>query len=448
MKARSRVPMVALVAALLLAAAGPSWAAPAGAPQPRTPIRHFIMLMQENHSFDNYFGTYPGADGIPPGVCMPVRPGQRKLGCVKPHHLGGGPVPDHAHDTRTALRQYHLGKLDGFVWALNVRHQNGSVAMGYYDRRELPFHWSVADQYVLFDRFFSAAVEGGAADHMYWVAGRPGGPGPTIFDRLQARGVSWKFYVADYDPHLNVTTPPGERDARWVRMLDDVPLLKLRRFAQDPQLKAHIVDLSQYYRDLQDGTLPAVSYLVDYGFSEHPAGSLDKGQRFVRSLVNSLMASSAWKDSAFLYTYDDWGGWYDHVLPPRLDAHGDSFRVPALLVSAYAPVHRIDHTRLDHAAGLRFIEQNWGLEPLASRDAQANSFMGAFDFSRPPRPPVLLASTPAGTGQPVVKRPPAKLLYGLYATAFAISLLIFAAAFVSTRRPRRPTASPSRGGAS
>jgi phospholipase C len=225
--------LLALAAAGLLAA--PAQAATPAEPAPRTPIRHFVMLMQENHSFDNYFGTYPGADGIPPGVCMPVRPGKPDKGCVKPHHLASGPLPDHAHDRKTMLRQLNGGRMDGFVWALQVRRQDGSVAMGYCDRRDLPFHWAVADQYVLFDRFFSSSLQGGASNHVYWVAGRPTiGDGPTIFDRLQQRGISWKFYVAGHDPRINVRTPASRRDDRWGRVLDDVPILKIPRFADDP----------------------------------------------------------------------------------------------------------------------------------------------------------------------------------------------------------------------
>ena len=305
--------------------------------------------------------------------------------------------------------------MDGFVRALNLRRQDGTVAMGYYDRDDLPFHWAVADQYVLFDRFFSSSLRGGDANHTFWVAGRPElGNGPTIFDRLQQRGISWKFYIAGHDPKLNIRTPPGKRDAHWGRVLDDVPILKLPRFADDRHLASHIVDLGEYYKDLQEGTLPAVSFMVDYGASEHPPGDLVLGQRLVRSLVNGLMASSAWKDSAFLYSYDDWGGWYDHVRPPKVDAAGYGFRVPALLVSPYARRGHVDHTQLDQTAGIRFVEENWGLAPVGGRDAAARTFTAAFDFSSPPRAPSLLFENLGGVGGSVARRPASRLLYGFY----------------------------------
>jgi phospholipase C len=119
---RFRALLVVAVAVVLLQAGAPAGAGAPATPTPRTPIRHLVMLMQENHSFDNYFGTFPGVDGIPADICMPVRPGKSEKGCVKPHHLGATrPLRDHSHDYRTALRQFNGGKMDGFVWALQVR---------------------------------------------------------------------------------------------------------------------------------------------------------------------------------------------------------------------------------------------------------------------------------------------------------------------------------------
>jgi phospholipase C len=320
--------------------------------------------------------------------------------------------------------------------------------MGYYDRRDLPFHWAVADEYVLFDRFFSSSLQGGDANHTFWVSGRPEADnGPTIFDRLQQHGISWKFYIAGHDPEINIRTPPSKRDDRWGRVLDDVPILKLPRFADDRRLASHIVDLGQYYKDLQEGTLPAVSFMVDYGASEHPPGDLALGQRLVRSLINGLMASSAWKDSAFLYSYDDWGGWYDHVRPPKVDASGYGFRVPALLVSPYARRGYVDHTQLDQTAGIKFIEENWGLQPLGGRDAAAKTFTAAFDFSSPPRGPSLIMEGSSGGDGAIVRRPPSGLLYGFYGAAFAIAVLVLGAAFAAARRQAHAGARPDCEGA-
>ena len=147
----------ALVAVVLTSA--PGHAATSAQPDTRTPIKHLVVLMQDNHSFDSYFGTYPGADGIPKGACMPV--GTRPRPCVRPFRLGGSPVPDLAHDRRIHRIQYARGRMDGFVRAGSVDRQTvDRSVMGHYDGRDLPFYWNVASQYVLFDRFFSSTSVG------------------------------------------------------------------------------------------------------------------------------------------------------------------------------------------------------------------------------------------------------------------------------------------------
>ena len=160
----------------------------------------------------------------------------------------------------------------------------------------------------------------------------------------------------------------------------------------DPDLSSRIVDLDEYYTDLQNGTLPAVSYVLLLGATEHPISDARLGQRKNKNMIQALMQSDAWNSSAFLITYDDWGGWYDHVPPPQVDEYGYGFRVPALLVSPYARKGHIDHTQLDHTSILKFIESNWDIPALAERDARANNFLSAFDFSSPPRDAVFVTS--------------------------------------------------------
>ena len=148
--------MIVLMNAPATAMATPTPAAKGGMGDTATPIEHVIVLMQENHSFDNYFGTYPGADGFPEGTCIPVDPQDPTNDqCIEPFHLEGGQSADLDHTEQTHALQYNDGKMDGFVAALNDRNQDGTLAMGYYDDRELPYYWNVADEYVLFDRFFT-----------------------------------------------------------------------------------------------------------------------------------------------------------------------------------------------------------------------------------------------------------------------------------------------------
>jgi phospholipase C len=407
---------------------------------PTTPIHHFVVLLQENHTFDNYFGTYPGADGIPNGVCMPVNPYQGPRPCVRPFHIGNQSIIDLDHSEYSARMDLHKGAMDGFVRAQHVRSGSGSQAMGYYNGSNVPFYWNVADRYVLFDHFFSSMLGGSFLNHVYWVAAGTGNatqaipPGglnvTTIFDRLQQAGISWKFYVQDYNPAISYRTLPRLKNANRASEPIWCPLLDIPRFLNTPALRSHIVDLSQYYTDLRDGTLPQVAYVTSSGASEHPPGSLTTGQHFVHGLVNSLMSSSAWNTSAFLLAYDDWGGWYDNVLPPHRDAYGDGFRVPAMLISPYARHHLIDHTTLDFTSMLKFIEQNWKLRPLTRLDATAGSLAGAFNFrQRPRRPDIIPLTRAAAPPAPAVRNATLYSLYGLGLT-FALALIL------QTRRRR------------
>ena len=400
----SRTVAVLFVVLVPFALATPAFAAE-GSPSAKTPIEHFVFLFQENHSFDNYFGTRPGVDGIPDGVCMPRAPGVTD-GCVKPYWLGDAGITDLDHTTRAHDAQYNNGRMDGFVWASESQGRDGSQAMGYYDDRDLPYYWNVADEYVIFDRFFSSSKSGSVRNHMYAVTGDPGAKGrseqipaegwgdlPTIFDRLEAADISWKVYVENYDPTITWRTRADEKDVDRGAQVIWVPLLAYARYVDDPELSSHIVDMDEYYIDAASGNLPAVSYLAPSGNSEHPPGSIRAGQRLVRGLIGQLMRSPVWDSSAFLWTYDDWGGWYDHVPPPEVDEFGYGFRVPALMVSSWARRGYVDHTTLDFTSILKFIEENWSLEPLAERDRKASSFMGAFDFDQPaPREPVILST--------------------------------------------------------
>lgn len=407
----------------------------------QTPIKHFVVVMQENHTFDNYFGTYPGADGFPEGVQMPVDPNDPSAGYVEPWHLGNTTITDLSHSESTYVEQFNGGEMNGFVSALNRRNQDGRQAMGYYDGRDIPYYWNVADNFVLFDRFFSSAKDGSFSNHMFWVAGvSPNGARgeelanhladvPTIFDRLEKAGISWKFYVQNYDPTITYRDlgDVGNRASQVVW----APLLNFDRFLDDPDLSSHIVDLDNYYRDLHDGSLPEVAYIVPSGASEHPPQYPATGMRFVKNLIQELMRSDYWDSAAFMLLYDDWGGWYDHVLPPEVDEYGYGPRVPALLVSSYAREGFIDSTELDFTSVLKFIEYNWNIESLAERDTKANNFLTAFDFEQGPRKAVFLPLTRGD--QTTLRKAPTKVIYVAYGFAMLLSGLAIGFAFFSRK---------------
>jgi phospholipase C len=432
-----------IASALLALAATALTAAPAAAtpvkaatePRPTTPIEHFLFLMQGDRTFDNYFGTYPGANGIPAGTCQVFVQAKPANGCVKPFPAGDKAVPALAPGESVLKAQRNGGAMNGFVSAYVAQGRDGTPAMGYYDRSDLPFAWAAADKYVLFDRFFSSAFHGTRDNRSYWVSAAPApggtrsvptggyGQGPTIFDRLQAAGVSWKFYVQDYDPKVTFRSSPTAPAGQAVR----VPLLDYARFVDDPTLASHIVDLSEYYKDLTAGTLPAVAYLASAGASERSSRSIPAAQDLLRDLTTQLMLSPYWRSSALMWSYDGSGGWYDHVAPPNVGGAQLGFRVPTLLVSPYARTGLIEHRQMEYPSALRFIEDNWQLAPLTERDTNATSIASVFDFSIPPRTPDLVTPVKAETGA-VVEVTTAYRAYGL-ATAAALGLLVLAFAW-------------------
>ena len=422
---RCRRALAVLVALALAPTAMALDVGPAQAASPTTPIEHLVVLMQENHTFDNYFGTFPGADGFPESACIAKEPGSPAAGCVAPYHLTSLRTPDLDHGTPSAETAYDGGAMDGFYKAQALRNLPAQYTAGYYDGSDLPFYWNLASDYVLADRFFSSALGGSNINHWYWVAGRDSGRmGPdgfdvtTIFDRLQAAGVTWKFYVQHYDS--TVTFRTVQVGAGNASQLTWVPLLSIGRFVDDPGLKSHIADASQYFTDLQAGTLPQVSFIVPNGASEHPPGDVGRGSVYATTLIVALMQSSDWWQSLFVLTWDDWGGWYDHVPPPQVDADGYGFRVPAIFVSPYAQAGTIDSTIYDFTSILRFIELDWGLAPLTARDATANSIGAALRFDQAPRSPIIPAATyPAVQTDKAATR---TTLLIIYASVLALSV--------------------------
>jgi phospholipase C len=409
-----------------------------------TPIEHFIFLMQGDRTFDNYFGTYPGADGIPAGTCQNLVAGRPRSGCVAPFPLHGKQTAALTPGRSVIANQYDKGKMDGFVAAYGRQGRDGTSAMGYYDERDLPYYWAVARQYLLFDRFFATAPYGIRLNRSYWVSAAPppgnservpatgfGDAQQTIFDRLQTAGVSWKFYIEDYNPAETFKAMSATETAPQTAR---VPLLTYARFVNDPALAGHLADLSEYYNDLAAGTLPAVAYVSSSVGNERSARSVDAGQLLVRNMVTELMRSRYWSTSAFMWSYDGSGGWFDHVPPPTVDGQPLGLRVPALLVSPYAPTGQVVHTPMDYTSALAFIEQNWDLAPLTKRDAAATSIASALDFSSPPRPAVIIPMRPHVPAVYSVRTGP---VLWLYTAALVVGVAFVLTAGVWSARQRR-----------
>jgi phospholipase C len=406
-------------------------------------IKHVFVIVQENHTFDNYFGTFPGANGLPSGLSMPVDPTSNSSPVVVPYHLPVLRTQDLDHSVITARVAFNAGRMNGFVAAQQARNLPGSLALGYYDGTDLPYYWDLAQNYVLADRFFSSAMGGSLANHQFLVAGKSSGTGEsippqgipmtTIFDRLQAAGISWKFYVKNYDPTLNFRHPdpknPRDSEIAWV------PLLTIPAVVDDPAKMARIQDLANLYRDLASNSAPSVSYIIQGGTSEHPPGHVGNGQNATVGIVSSIMRSPAWKDSAIVVTWDDWGGWFDHVTPPQVDGEGYGFRVPALIISPYAKQGYILDQTADFTSILKFIESLYGLAPLTTRDAAATDLMAAFDFQQAPRAP---KQPPVGAFAPLAARGPSTVtLLGIYGLDGGLALVLLGLAISAGRKRRK-----------
>jgi phospholipase C len=351
-------------------------------PQALARVRHLVVLVQENRSFDHYFGWFPGADGLARRAprALPGRDGRP----VAPYRLrrydeGGPASPDHSF---AAMHEaYDGGRMDGFARV------SGRVAMGYYTEDDLPYYWRLAREGVLLDRYFSSVMGPTLPNRLYLVSGTSAGmrddpslhdvvlgrvrlEQETLFDQLQVRGITWRYYVGDEIDHFDGIA----------RLLLFCPLLWFPRFARDPALRQRIVPLGRYFEDVRQGALPEVAFLSPTAAeSEHPPFSVRAGMRYVEAAVEALRASPVWSRSVVVWTYDECGGFYDHAPPPQVDALGLGMRVPAVVLSPLLPAPgRVDHGTYEHVSVLRLIQDRYGLAPIGSRLGSASSLAGAF----------------------------------------------------------------------
>jgi phospholipase C len=382
---------------------------PAGRKAGLEKIQHVIWIIQENHSFDNYFGTYPGVEGIPPTTALPERPGGPPR--IKPFHMPQGqPITDLEHSWETAHACYDNGRMDGFVWA-----EGSPYTMGYYTGGDIPNYWRYAEAFSLCDRCFSSEMTGSSPNHVYTVAAQSGELNNigsledlkreaddddgfsfiSIVKRFTGQNVSWAYYVEtqpappdarEVNAHLaNLAYPDPKQFTLWN------PMPGFKAIRDNPALMARLLPQTAFFEALTNGTLPQVCWLIpDFQDSEHPPESLSQGMFYVTALINAVMRSPDWQSSAIFLCWDDYGGFYDHVQPPEVDAYGYGPRVPMLVLSPYAKYHHVSHYTYDFTSVLKFIEQRWHLEHLAPRDDRANDMLDCFDFTQSPRAPLLI----------------------------------------------------------
>jgi phospholipase C len=417
-------------------------------------INHIIYMAQENRSFDQYFGTlnaYRLAQGLPANVddlaaatnganTGTITPDCTNMVACNPAFQTSTPLPSYHYatvcinDLSPFWNESHVDfnlqdptsltpKNNGFAWTAGGYSSSGGLdggtdiqglrAMGYYTDHELPYYYFMATQFATSDRFFAPAPTRTQANRMYLFAATSQGyvypptaqlSAPTIFDRLEAAGVSWKIYFSDYSS--------GSPDTYFTYFTSSGKLIP-----------GHLVPITQYFTDLHNGTLPQVA-LIEGGYEstldEHPSNNVQTGAHYVSTLINALMGSSSWNDSVFFLLYDEAGAGYDHVAPmlnvpspdgikplalqpgdicsgtpdaPACDFTRTGFRIPLLVVSPFTKAHYVSHTPMDSTAILKFIETRFGLQSLTMRDAVQPPMDEFFDYAgvpnaTPPSPPL------------------------------------------------------------
>ena len=352
---------------------------------------------------------------------------------------------DLGHTFEAGVEAINGGHMDGFDTVYK-----GETMAGYstFDRETLPAYWAYADEFVLGDRMFSSMYGPTFPEHLYTVAAQAGrvvhnkldtglysveqgtGPGSYCSDpgervyrfqkltSAEEREVMRAEETADFDavrkywfedhPCFNFAVLPDQLNKKGISWgyyaKDGSPMnalhaIKHIRFSKywGPNVK----DEPEFLKDLNAGELPQVTWVTPgSGFNEHPSGpSVCKGENWTVRHINAIMRSPYWKNTAIVLTWDDFGGFYDHVPPPHYDIMGLGPRVPLLIISPWAQQGYIDSTTYEFSSVLKFIETMFGLECMTQRDCQADNMTGAFDFSEPPADDRKLLLEPRDCGE-------------------------------------------------
>ncbi len=421
------------------------------APKGIKKVGHVIVFYMENHSFDNLYGEFPGADGLSKATKAEYTQIDNATG--KPYttlpwndtaHFHPAPVLpntffdidqyvpptsvtlDLVHRYYQEIEQINGGKMDKFAAVSSAK----GLSMGYYHTMQLPVAKNEAAQYTLCEHFYHSAFGGSWLNHIWLIAAAtpkwsdapasmravldkngkmkkdgsatpdgdlintvysvnqphpnvkdaatlvPGLTIPTIGDRLSSKNIDWAWYSGGWDDAL-----AGRPEELF--QYHHQPFVYFNNYADGtPAKAAHLKDEKDFIAAAQAGTLPPVSFVKPIGeWNEHPGyANVMAGENHLEELINAVRNGPDWNDCVIIVTYDEHGGFWDHVAPPIIDKWGPGSRVPTIVVSPFAKKHFVDHTQYETVSILSFIEKRWGLKPLTARDAKANPLTNALKF--------------------------------------------------------------------
>ncbi len=376
-----------------------------------TPIKHVVFLIKENRSFDNMFGLFPGANGATEandrGTIRPLTRAEDQ----RAHDL--------THCYNCAVAAVNGGAMDGF----NQSEPDDTWAFTQFQPDQLPNYWHWAERNVLFDNVFASAMGPSFPNHLYSIAATSGGaldnPVQTFpaLRKQQEKGLakSWGCDIAEPGAYVEIVDPEGKlikvdpcfdfltegdllnrADIPWTYYAATNTQIgyiwsayaAIERYREDPAMWDRFIrPVDDVVRDIEADRLPPVTWITPrFQLSEHPEYNFCHGENWTTEVVNAIMASPMWKDTAIFITWDDYGGFYDHVPPEQIDPFGFGIRVPMLMISPYAVDGKVSHELGEFSSVLRFIEDNWSLTQLTKRDRRATPLLSAFDFTQAPRP--------------------------------------------------------------
>lgn len=409
-------------------------------------INHLVVVYMENHSFDNLYGEFKGANGIKnakignfvqvdaegkPYTYLPEIPRNNSFPTNLPNALfnidqyvpSDKKTPDVTHRFFHNQLQIDGGKMDKFA----AYNDSKGLAMGYYNTEKLPLY-PIARKYTLCDNFFQSVFGGSYFNHVYMISaavpvwpdapksliaemgadGRmikdgivtpdgyavnhiysrnkpyplksdtsqllPSQTMPTIGDRLSEKGVSWTWYSEGWDDAV------AGRENNFA--YNHEPFLYFARYEEGTEGRKHMKDQNDFIKAAKEGTLPSVSFVKPGGGNdEHPGGSaVYSSEQLAVNLINAVLEGPNAKDALVILTYDEFGGFFDHVPPPVIDRWGPGSRIPAIVIGPFAKKGNVDHTQYETVSILSFIEHRWGVQSLADRDKNANPFRNALIF--------------------------------------------------------------------